>query len=80
MYNMLVNFKDSVSIKTLPYYCFKIIAFIFFTKYLSKLILFTIPSSITFILTNAFSWCQSLKHITIPSSIVSIDDFAFYNC
>ena len=39
---MLLNFKDSVSIRTLPYYCFKKSAPNFFTKYLSKLILLSI--------------------------------------
>jgi hypothetical protein len=29
---------------------------------------------------DAFSWCQSLKEITIPDSVISIGKYVFWNC
>ena len=39
-----------------------------------------IPTSVTSIGYNAFSFCTSLTSITIPSSVTSIGDDAFYGC
>jgi len=45
---------------------------------------YVIPSSVTSIEVNAFgciySGCSSLTNVTIPSSVTSIGDGAFYNC
>ena len=39
-----------------------------------------IPSNVTSIGNEAFSWCKNLKSITIPESVTSIGDSAFSYC
>ena len=41
---------------------------------------YTIPSSVTSIGENAFSYCKNLTSITIPSSVTSIGGYAFWYC
>ena len=41
---------------------------------------YTIPSSVTSIGENAFSYCYGLTSIIIPSSVTSIDSLAFSGC
>jgi len=41
---------------------------------------YAIPSSVTAIRANAFSFCSSLTSVTIPSSVTTIGDFAFTPC
>jgi len=41
---------------------------------------FTIPNSVTYIETYAFSECYRLTSVTIPNSITSIGDYAFEYC
>jgi len=41
---------------------------------------FTIPSSVTSIGHNAFSFCNGLTSVTIPNSITSIGNYAFSYC
>ena len=41
---------------------------------------YSIPDSVTYISSNAFSRCTSLKSVTIPDSVTSIGACAFYNC
>ena len=41
---------------------------------------YIIPSSVTSIGDEAFSWCRSLQSVTIPNSVKSIGDHAFEQC
>ncbi|MDR1371676.1 MAG: leucine-rich repeat domain-containing protein [Dysgonamonadaceae bacterium] len=41
---------------------------------------YTIPSSVTDIKSNAFSYCRRLASVTIPESVTSIGEGAFYYC
>jgi hypothetical protein len=41
---------------------------------------YTIPSSVTSISSDAFSYCTRLTSITIPSSVTYIGSYAFYYC
>ena len=41
---------------------------------------YTIPSSVTVIGKNAFSYCAALTTLTIPASVTSIEEKAFYGC
>ena len=40
----------------------------------------TIPNSVTYIGSYAFSRCSSLESVTIPNSVTSIGEGAFYDC
>ena len=42
--------------------------------------MFSIPDTVTSIANSAFSNCTSLMTIIIPSSVISIDYYAFLNC
>lgn len=48
-----------------------------FRKYLTKVI---IQEGITEITSSGFMSCENLKECTIPDSVISIDNSAFYNC
>ena len=39
-----------------------------------------IPTDVTSIGENAFSYCSSLTFLTLPNSVTSISNYAFYNC
>jgi len=41
---------------------------------------YTVPSSVTSIVDNAFSYCNSLTSVEIPSSVTSIGNGAFFDC
>lgn len=41
---------------------------------------YTIPSTVTVIPTNAFRSCTKLEEVIIPASVEKIDDSAFYGC
>ena len=41
---------------------------------------YTIPSSVTVIGKNAFSYCAALTTLTIPAGVTTIESYAFYDC
>lgn len=41
---------------------------------------FTIPSDVTYIYDNAFSYCSNLTGVNIPDSLTTIGSNAFYDC
>ena len=41
---------------------------------------FTIPTGVTSIGNNAFSYCLELKNVIIPTGVTSIGNYAFINC
>ena len=41
---------------------------------------YTIPSSVTVIGVNAFSYCAALTTLTIPAGVTTIESYAFYDC
>ena len=46
----------------------------------SKLTTLRLPSSVTSIGENAYSYCYGLTAITIPDNVTTLDEYAFYNC
>ena len=48
--------------------------------YNSKIQAVSLPSSLKYICSGAFSWCNNLKSISIPEGVEAIGDYAFYVC
>lgn len=48
--------------------------------YSSEIESIVIPEGVTYIGPRAFMLCKNLQEVTFPSTLMAIDEFAFYNC